>query len=297
MASGDNNNDGGFREAVLGREGGKRQRFFRKAREQVEHVAFRLTPSNFDDAFKRGLAVAAVAELLGTLWFVFIGAGAACSLAIVNRHAADASYVVGVALAHGIALALAIAITVKISGGHINPAVTLAVILTGRLDVLSGVVYWIAQFIGAALGALIVLYAFGSESELGVQTLHSGVSSFKGFVIEAIITFNLVVTIWGVAIYPRGKTGHLAPLLIGLSLFIGILFGAPLTGASMNPARTFGPALVSWRWDNFWVYLLGPFVGAIVAGLLYEFAFVRTDKAVDDEIFEEITDNNAPPAV
>jgi aquaporin TIP len=296
MASNDNAG-GGVREALLGREDGRRQRFFRKAREQVEHVAFRMTPTNPDDAFKKGLTMAAVAELLGTLWFVFIGAGAACSLAIVNRHAADASYVLGVALAHGIALALAIAVTVKISGGHINPAVTLAVVLTGRLDVLSGVVYWVAQFIGAALGGLIVLYAFGSESGLGAHTLHAGVSSFKGFVIEAIITFNLVVTIWGVAIHPRGKFGPMAPLLIGLSVFIGILFGAPLTGASMNPARTFGPALISGKWGNFWVYLLGPFVGAIIAGLLYEFVFVRTDKAVDDEVFEEVTEHNEPPAV
>ena len=216
---------------------------------------------------------AAVAEFLGTFTLVFIGALAG---ALADKNGGG---IVAVALAHGIALMVIISTWGGISGAHVNPAVTLGVALTGRIAWGKAVVYWIAQFLGAAVAAYLVLYFAGAESGLGATigdlTPRGEVNigdPFKVVALEAILTFFLVSSVFASGI--AGRNGNLAGVAIGFVLIMDILAGGKLTGASMNPARTFGPALASNDWSYFPLYLFGPAIGAALAALLYHSCFM-----------------------
>src|SRR6266581_4527204 len=235
------------------------------------------------DQLRRGFA-----EFVGTFAFVFVGAGSVLTvgkvfLPAINGPQAQDIYggltLVGVALAHGLAIAIMVSAFGHISGGHFNPAITLGFLVTRRIEPLLGVVYWAAQFAGAALAALLVKVllprAATDAVHLGVPALGGGVSAGAGFVLEAIFTLFLVLVVFATAVDPRGTFKSIAGLAIGLTITIDILFGGPLTGAAMNPSRAFGPQLVGGHWADGWVWYLGPAVGGVVAAVAYELLYLR----------------------
>jgi len=236
---------------------------------------------------------AVLAEFIATLLFVFIGAGAVAVLTgalPLPAEALDPATLIAIALAHGLAIAVLVAATARISGGHINPAVTFAAVITGRMKVGPGVLYVAAQLAGAVVGALLLDAVLVSrvEGNLGAHALNDTAlsSDFAGLIVEIILTFVLVFTVFAVAMDPRGPA-NIAPIAIGLAVLIDHFVGVPLTGASMNPARSFGPALVANSWDDHWVYWIGPLAGGALAALIYYFVYLtRPDE--DDVTTEPI---------
>jgi aquaporin TIP len=210
-----------------------------------------------------------VAEFIGAFALVFIGVG---SIAI-------GAGLVGIALAHGLVIAVMASAVGHISGAHFNPAVTFGFLITGRMAPSLAIVYWIAQFAGATLGALLVTIVLPNEItdavKLGVPALAEEIGAGAGFVIEIVLTFFLVWVIFATAADPRGTFKSIAGLAIGLTITLDILMGGPLTGAAMNPARAFGPELVGGEWADAWIWYLGPLVGGGLAALLYELLYLR----------------------
>jgi MIP family channel proteins len=180
---------------------------------------------------------------------------------------------VGVALAHALALVVIIYAWGSISGAHVNPAVTFGLALTGKLPWLRAVRYWLAQFLGAALAGYALLFLIGPVGNLGMTLPSPGVSPLQAIAIEAILTFFLVIAVFGSAV--AGRNGNAAALAIGLVLGMDILMGGPLTGASMNPARSFGPALAMGDFTDLYIYFVGPVLGGSLAALLYDRGFLR----------------------
>ncbi len=208
---------------------------------------------------------ALLAELIGTFALIFIGAGAG---------ALGIGGLVGVAFAHGfVVLGFAYAYSHH-SGTHINPAVTIGLWVAGELSLSKATAYIATQIIGGILGAFTLLFVLGDKAgTLGATTLAPGVSPLQGLVIEAILTFFLTNAILNTAV--SGKAGSMAGMAIGCTLVFTILMGGPLTGASLNPARTIGPAIATSNFADLWVYLVGPPLGAVVAALLYKFVFAK----------------------
>ena len=200
-----------------------------------------------------------VAEFLGTFTLVFVGAGA------IMTGKAD---LLGIALAHGLAIAIMIAALGGISGGHFNPAVTFGFLVTKRISIEKAAQYWVSQLLGAAFAAWTLKSVYGSMAgSVGGASLSQGVSPMKAMLAEGIGTFLLMLVIVGTAIDKRGSFAAGFP--IGLTISSVILVIGPMTGAALNPARWFGPALVTGSWSNAWVWLLGPLLGASVAALGY----------------------------
>ncbi len=222
---------------------------------------------------------AALAEGIAVLLFVFIGAGA---VIVSTQDGLTLNAVIIIALAHGLGFATLVAMTAKISGGHVNPVVTFAAALTGRMKIGPGAVYIGAQLIGAVLGALLLQVVLVGEVE-GALGAHGGPSAAvdgvsAAVVIEAVLTFVLVFVVFATAMDAKKGLGHVAPLFIGLAILIDNFVGVLLTGASMNPARSFGPALVAGEWLGNWydwlaIYVAGPAIGASLAGVVYMLAF------------------------
>jgi MIP family channel proteins len=203
------------------------------------------------------LLKAAASELIGTFMLVFIGVAAVAS----------GQGVVVAALAHGLAVVAAIYTFGHISGAHINPAVTAGLLIGRQIDITRAVLYWIAQFVGAIIAAL----TFNAIGGAGGQTTGSLTSQsvWAAALFEAILTFFLVSTVFQAAVY--GKAGNVAGLGIGLTLAACILAGGTYTGASLNPARTLGPALVAGELSYVLPYFVGIFAGGILAGLLHHY--------------------------
>lgn len=211
---------------------------------------------------------AIIAEFIGTFALIFIGAGAG---------AIGAGGLIGVAFAHGfVVIGFAYAYG-HISGTHINPAVTIGLLVGGVIDAVTAVYYIIAQLLGGIAGAFALLFVLGSnDTGLGVTILSPDTSTLQGLFLEIILTFFLVNTIYNAAI--SGKAGNFAPIAIGFTLIACIFIGGPLTGASLNPARTLGPALASGNFADIWLYFVGPVIGGILAGLLYQGILKPTHK-------------------
>ena len=208
-----------------------------------------------------------LAELIGTFALIFIGAGAILS----NTG------LIGIALAHGLVLMCMIYALGNVSGGHFNPAVTIGMLATKKIKLLKALMYIIFQLLGAIIGAYFLYLIFGNNGlmlNLGTPALGKGILFWKGVFIETILTFFLVITIFGAAVDKRASKG-ICGFAIGLVLTFDILFGGSLTGASMNPARTFGPALVSGFWLNHLVYWIGPILGSFIASLIYDKIFLE----------------------
>jgi len=227
---------------------------------------------------------AALAELIGTFTLVFIGATTG-ALAGTTQSGAG---IVGVAFAHGLALLVIIYAWGSFSGAHVNPAVTFGVAVAGRMTWDKAITYWIAQFAGAAAAAYLMLWLIGAASGLGATTgsltplgNNPGGDAAKVMVIEGVLTFFLVIAVFASGIH--GRNGNMAGVAIGLVLTMDILAGGYLTGGSMNPARTFGPALALGDLSYVWMYFLGPLAGGAVAGLLYEKYFMAAEQKPSTE--------------
>ena len=217
---------------------------------------------------------ALVAEIAGTFMFFVIGAGSI----IATVAAGSPPYgLLAVALAHGLALSIAVSVFGAISGGHFNPAVTLGLAIARKHPWSRVLTYWAAQLIGAVLAGLVLRLFF--EPYLAAETLtHLGtpiiaptVGTGLAIVVEAVLTLFLMWTVFGTAVSPDAP--RIAGFGIGLIVTAAILVGGPLTGAAMNPARHFGTAVVSGYLDNWYVYWIGPFIGAVLAALSYRYIF------------------------
>ena len=221
---------------------------------------------------------ATIAEFIATFLFVFVGAGAVVSLGIFSMDASGGG-LVAIAIAHGIAIAILVSATANISGGHINPAVSIAAAITRKITITRGGMYIIAQVVGAILGALLLKFVIPDSLEggLGAHVINADVGVTGGLVLEIVLTFVLVFVIFATAVDPRGP-GHLAPLAIGGAVLVIHLVAVPLTGASVNPARTIGPALAAGQWADHWVYWAGPILGGLLAAILYQLVFMEQEE-------------------
>lgn len=207
---------------------------------------------------------ALIVEFIGTFALVFMGVGA-----IILTQGQD---IVAIALAHGLAIGLMAMAAGHISGGHFNPAVTVGFLVTRRIDTQRAVAYVIAQLAGAlAAGGVLVLSFRDIERNavnLGVPAVGANFSAGNALVMEIVLTFFLMLVIFGTAVdlrTPKVVSG----LCIGLTITMDILAGGTVSGAAMNPARWFGPAIVQQEWSDLWIWWVGPIVGAIVAAVLY----------------------------
>jgi aquaporin Z len=216
------------------------------------------------DYLRRG-----VAEFIGTFALIFVAAGGA----------AYARSPIDLALANGLVIAVMVSAFGFISGGHFNPAVTLGFLVTRRIAPVLAVLYWVVQFGGAILAALLLKWVLASGAEdaakLGVPSLGSGISSGAAVVVEAVLTFFLVWVIFATAVDPRGSFQQIAGLAIGFTIAFDVLMAYGLTGAAMNPARAFGPQLGGNHWEHFWIWYIGPFAGGVIAASLYELLYLR----------------------
>ncbi len=208
-----------------------------------------------------------VAEFLATFALVFIGAGAV----VVDSMTGGDVGLVGIALAHGIVLAVMVTATMPISGGHVNPAVTFALWLARKIDARRAGLYIVAQLAGAVAGAFLLKALFpvgaGDATGWGVPRISPFVTFPQAIVIEAVLTLFLVSAVFGTAISPQApKVGGFG---IGLVLTFDVLAAGPLTGAAMNPARAFGPALAANDWHAHAAYWAGPLLGAAVAAVVW----------------------------
>lgn len=223
-----------------------------------------------------------VAELAGTFLFFFVGMGAVATLdratglsSLASGGIDPAAGLIVVALAHGVVLAVMVSALGAISGAHFNPAVTFAVALSGNMPWRRAASYVVAQLIGGLLAALALRMIFTAavSPSLGTPALGSGIDVLGGIVVETVLTVILLIAVFGTAIDPRApKLGGLA---IGLAVAADILMGGPLTGAAMNPARWFGPAAATGMWDNWYVWIIGPLLGAAIVALAYRFLFAE----------------------
>ena len=223
------------------------------------------------------LRASCIAELLATFMLCFVGAGA-----IVADAAFGGIGLVAVAAAHGLVLTAAVAATAHVSGAHINPAVTVAMLAMGRIGPRGAAAYVVSQLAGAVLGGAAVWLVFqgvpgGADAVaavgLGTPVPGPGVSAGTVLVVEIVLTLQLVFVIFGAAVDTRAAA--LGPLAIGVVVAAGILMGGPVSGAAMNPARAFGPALVGGVWTMHWVYWLGPVAGALIGALFYHHGVLR----------------------
>jgi len=218
---------------------------------------------------------ASIGELIGTFTLTFIGAAAIIT---------GVGGLPGVALAHGLALSMAVYVT---QGGHINPAVTLAMLATRRIQLPAALSYIGFQLAGAVLAAFTLRELFPEEmvaagrlgATLGDPKIMDALGPIKVATIEAILTFLLLMTIFGVAVDKRGAK-NVFGFAIGLTVCMDILAAGPITGASMNPARSFGPAIIGGYWQMHSAYWLGPILGALLAAIIYETFLLPEDQKV-----------------
>ncbi|HYN06522.1 MAG TPA: MIP/aquaporin family protein [Vicinamibacterales bacterium] len=214
---------------------------------------------------------ALLAEFVGTFFLCFAGIAA-----ILGGTPAVGSNIglVGIALAHGLALSVAVATFGGVSGAHFNPAVTIGLLSTGRIAATSAAGYIVSQLAGATAAALICRAVFPeaavAQANLGIPLPASWATTGTVLLVEFVLTFLLMTAIFGVAIDTRGQAVRIGGFAIGLAVTFDILAGGPVTGASMNPARSFGPALVQGFWQWHWAYWVAPIAGAVVGAIVYD---------------------------
>jgi MIP family channel proteins len=217
------------------------------------------------------------AEFLGTFALIFFGAGAVCTDQYL--HGAGGVGLLGIALAHGLAIGIMVSALGHISGGHFNPAVTIGFWVTKRVNTVDVLIYWAAQLAGAAAAAFLLKALVPEETwravALGTPALVRDFSRLSGMVLEAVTTFFLVLVVFATAVDEKGTFRSIAGFGIGLTITLGILVAGPFTGAALNPARSFGPALASAHWANWGVYWVGPLAGGFIAGLLYDSLYLK----------------------
>ncbi|MBI4346715.1 MAG: aquaporin [Elusimicrobia bacterium] len=219
---------------------------------------------------------AILAEFIATFFFVVIGAGAVCMEALTGGRLGWT----GIALAHGAAAAALALVYSRISGAQFNPAVTLCLWANGRQNVVKSVFFVFAQLLGATLAALLLKAVLHNRPELatGAPYLGACLPSDLGYkaatLVEAILTFFLVTGVYATSVEAKEREAA-APLLLGTVYAAGVLFSGPLTGGALNPARAFGPAMISGQWTYWWVYWVGPLAGAAAAGAVFEYLYLE----------------------
>ncbi len=220
------------------------------------------------------------AEAIATYCLVFFGPLSIILAAVAFGTGLSIQAIVMISLAHGAAIGLMVYTFGHVSGAHINPAVTISMLVTRRIGIKDGIAYIIFQLIGAIVAAAslkAILPELGAKVNFGTQGGPSELlnhSAISGLAVEIILTFFLVTVIFMTAVHKKAPAGMYG-LAIGGMIFLIHLVGVPLTGASVNPARTFGPALISGYWDYHWIYWAGPIIGAIIAGLIMNYVFVK----------------------
>jgi len=268
----------------------------------------------------------ATAEFFATMIFVFVGTGAviACQTTLGTDKIGVPSQIL-ISFAHGFAIMVLVYAVGEISGGHINPAVTWACLFTGKISVLKAVVYVFSQLFGAIVGSSFLksLIPPNLRFGMGCHSIRQELTAAQGFGCEVIFTFIFIFIVFATAISPfagkfsplggeSGKSygpGKLTPFAVGMTILILHTVGIPLTGASMNPARSFGPAVVNDCWKNHWVYWIGPWVGSSIAAAVAQVIFLSTPRDIfrlnkstnisvhdiDSKETSKETDLNTPP--
>lgn len=219
------------------------------------------------------LARRLVAEALGTFALVFVGA----AVVVVNGGFPNSGIgLLGIALAHAVVLAVMVTATMTISGGHLNPAVTIGLLATRRIDPVSAGAYIVTQLVAAVAAAALVKALLPAAAVraalLGAPVIASSITLGQAIGIELVLTFFLMSAVFGTAVSPDAP--RVGGFGIGLVLLFDILVGGPLTGAAMNPARAFGPALVAGQWVGHVAYWVGPILGALLAALLWQYVLL-----------------------
>jgi len=214
---------------------------------------------------------AAVAEFIGTFALIFFGAGT-----IIATGNGD---LLAIAFAHGLAIAIMVSLMAHISGGVFNPAIQIALWVTGKMPTRRSAVYIVAELAGAVAAAAILKYFFPAPAfdsvNGGTPAVAPGLAIGKAVLVEAIATFFLVWAVFGTAVDDRGAFAKTGGFTIGLVITIDILAVGGLTGAAMNPARWFGPALITGTWSDWWVWIVGPIAGGIIAGVAYWYLYLQ----------------------
>jgi len=240
-------------------------------------------------------------EFLAVMLFVFMGTGSVLAT-VARTGVVDGGAVAAIGFAFGLAIATMVYATANLSGGHLNPAVSIAIAVAMKMPILQAFAYVLAQVAGALVGSgllrAVTPEVLGQRVCWGCTTLAKNVQTTitlsngtvatyewsitqaQGVFFELIMTFILVFTVFstaGVAADAK-SVGRFAPLSIGFAVLINVMAGANFTGGSLNPARSFGPAAISNKWDDHWVYWVGPIAGGVLAGLVYKYIFVTKDE-------------------
>lgn len=223
---------------------------------------------------ERHLGAGVFAEFLATFLFVVFGVGGVLSI-LGGATALMSEHILPIALTHGLAIYLLVSVFGGVSGGHVNPAVTFGMLCIGEISGKRAFLYMIAQFSGAIFGSL-MLVGFvpdALQSGLGMHSLNPNTSTLSAFFLEALISMVLVLTVFMTAV-KKNVFSVIAPLAIGMAVFVGIMFTIRLTGGSMNPARSMGPVIASLLSGSSipphqWIYLVGPGVGALLAAIIF----------------------------
>jgi aquaporin Z len=218
-----------------------------------------------------------IAEFVGTFALIFFGAGSICAYQYLHSNG-DVG-LLGIALAHGLAIGIMVSALGHISGGHFNPAVTIGIWVTKRLSTVDAILYWVAQLAGATAAAFLLRTVVPDDTwrtvALGTPEMARDFPVWAGMSLEAVTTFFLVLVVFATAIDEKGAFKSIAGFGIGLTITLGILVAGPFTGAALNPARAFGPALAATHWAHHGVYWIGPLAGGFLAGLIYDTLYLK----------------------
>jgi MIP family channel proteins len=216
---------------------------------------------------------ALVAEFIGTCALVFMTVGAIA----VDSMTGGKLGLLGIALVYGVTVAAMVSATSPISGGHLNPAVTFGALVAGKTDGKTAVSYIVVQCLGALVGSLLIEFAIPVAAlvpvAFGIPALGPGITPFQALLTETLLTFLLMFVFYGTVIDHRApKAGG---LFVGMAVGVGVLVGGPITGGAMNPARYFGPAIITFSFQDFWIYWVGPLAGALLSALIYKLILER----------------------
>jgi MIP family channel proteins len=219
-----------------------------------------------------------VAEFIGTFAFVFTCCGSICADQYLRANGQTGIGLLGVAIAQGLAFGVLVTSVGHISGGHLNPAITIGFWVTKRLTTFQSIAYWIAQILGG-LAAAFLLAVILPESvwrpvSLGATDLAPDFGRWQGMLLEAVLTFILVFVVFATAADVNGAFVKIGGFATGLVVTFDLLIGGPFTGGSMNPARTFGPAVAAHHFQNGGVYWVGPLFGGVLAAVIYDRLFL-----------------------
>jgi len=218
-----------------------------------------------------------MAEFVGTFALVFIAAGSVCADFYLRQAGGQGLGLLGISIAYGIVVIAVIYATSYVSGSHVNPAVTVSFWLTRRMEPNTAIMYIISQIAGASLAGLALKTLFPDAAKtvyLGTCVLAPGVSIARGVLMEFIISFLLIFTIYGTLVDKRASAGF-AGVAVGLVVLFGAMIGGTISGGAMNPARVFGPAIASGQFTHHYVWWIGPILGGIAAGFVYDKIFAE----------------------